>query len=180
MARPSAAPASAKSIRPAISTPPARCSVAPTRSRARSFAAINSGTNSVSPPRTSTRPVLLLPPNGVYAAHVSVGGRSASRRVSTSAVARPFRTSRPAPRVEVHLLDFNGDLYGQELEVTFVAKLRDEQKFAFTRRTEGADRSGYHCSKKDVLTRISPNSAPIGEIRVNRLPNPCSSVSIRG
>jgi riboflavin kinase/FMN adenylyltransferase len=36
----------------------------------------------------------------------------------------------PEPRVEVHLLDFpGGDLYGQEMEITFAAKLRDEQKF---------------------------------------------------
>ena len=32
--------------------------------------------------------------------------------------------------MEVHLLDFNGDLYGREMEVIFAAKLRDEQKFA--------------------------------------------------
>ena len=31
--------------------------------------------------------------------------------------------------MEVHLLDFAENLYGQELEVTFTAKLRDEQKF---------------------------------------------------
>jgi riboflavin kinase/FMN adenylyltransferase len=31
--------------------------------------------------------------------------------------------------LEVHLLDFLGDLYGQELEVNFVAKCREEQKF---------------------------------------------------
>jgi riboflavin kinase/FMN adenylyltransferase len=29
----------------------------------------------------------------------------------------------------VHLLDFNADLYGHEIEVTFVEKLRDERKF---------------------------------------------------
>jgi riboflavin kinase/FMN adenylyltransferase len=34
------------------------------------------------------------------------------------------------PLLEVHLFDFSGDLYGRELEVEFVAKLRDEQKFA--------------------------------------------------
>ena len=32
-------------------------------------------------------------------------------------------------RVEAHLLDFSGDLYGQELEVTFVEKLREERRF---------------------------------------------------
>jgi riboflavin kinase/FMN adenylyltransferase len=33
------------------------------------------------------------------------------------------------PLLEVHLFDFDGDLYGQYLDVDFVARLRDEQKF---------------------------------------------------
>jgi riboflavin kinase / FMN adenylyltransferase len=33
------------------------------------------------------------------------------------------------PLLEVHVFDFAGDLYGRELEVEFVAKLRDEAKF---------------------------------------------------
>ena len=32
--------------------------------------------------------------------------------------------------LEVHLLDFDGDLYGSELEITFVQRLREEKKFA--------------------------------------------------
>ena len=32
--------------------------------------------------------------------------------------------------VEVHLLDFRGDLYGRQLEVAFVDRLRAEQRFA--------------------------------------------------
>lgn len=32
--------------------------------------------------------------------------------------------------VEAHVLDFSGDLYGQEIAVDFVARLRSEQKFA--------------------------------------------------
>ena len=32
--------------------------------------------------------------------------------------------------VEVHLLDFTGDIYGEELDVELGAKLRDERRFA--------------------------------------------------
>jgi riboflavin kinase/FMN adenylyltransferase len=34
------------------------------------------------------------------------------------------------PLLEVHVFDYNGTLYGAELEVEFVAKIRDEEKFA--------------------------------------------------
>lgn len=33
------------------------------------------------------------------------------------------------PLLEAHLFDFDGDLYGQHIEVEFVARLRDEEKF---------------------------------------------------
>jgi len=32
--------------------------------------------------------------------------------------------------VEVHLLDFEGDLYGQELRIYFVERIRDERPFS--------------------------------------------------
>jgi len=35
----------------------------------------------------------------------------------------------PPLRVEAHLLDFDADLYGEEVEVTFLDKLRGEKKF---------------------------------------------------
>ena len=34
------------------------------------------------------------------------------------------------PLLEVHLFDFEGDLYGAELEIEFVARLREERRFA--------------------------------------------------
>jgi riboflavin kinase/FMN adenylyltransferase len=33
------------------------------------------------------------------------------------------------PLLEAHLFDFDGDLYGKHLQVEFVRKLRDEEKF---------------------------------------------------
>jgi riboflavin kinase / FMN adenylyltransferase len=72
---------------------------------------------------------LLLPPNGVYAAHASVGGKS-FRTVLNIGVRPTVNQPTPCPRVEVHLLDFSGDLYDQELEITFATKLRDELKFS--------------------------------------------------
>jgi len=72
---------------------------------------------------------LLLPPNGVYTAHAAVAGQT-HRAVLNIGLRPTINQLTPAPRVEVHLLDFSGDLYGQELEVVFAAKLRDEQKFS--------------------------------------------------
>ncbi|MFM2295271.1 MAG: hypothetical protein RLZZ350_1684 [Verrucomicrobiota bacterium] len=72
---------------------------------------------------------LLLPPTGVYAAQVSSGGKF-HRAVLNLGVRPSVKNPAPRLRLEVHLLDFSGDLYGQELEITFTAKLRDEQKFS--------------------------------------------------
>lgn len=72
---------------------------------------------------------LLLPPNGVYAAHATVAAHT--HRAAINVGIRPtVNQPTPAPRVEVHLLDFSGELYGQEMEVNFTAKLRDEKKFS--------------------------------------------------
>jgi len=72
---------------------------------------------------------LALPPNGVYAVHAEAGGKT--HRAVLNIGHRPtLQDPNPQLRVEAHLLDYQGDLYGQELEVMFVEKLRDEKKFA--------------------------------------------------
>ncbi len=71
---------------------------------------------------------LALPPHGVYAVEVSLDGRPLPGVLNLGH--RPtVQDSAPQLRVEVHLLDFTGDLYDRELAVTFIQKLRDEQKF---------------------------------------------------
>jgi riboflavin kinase/FMN adenylyltransferase len=73
-----------------------------------------------------------VPPGGVYAVRVRVG--KASYRGVLNIGTRPtVRSEMTELRVEAHLLDFDGDLYGNEIEVTFVDKLRDELRFASLR-----------------------------------------------
>jgi riboflavin kinase/FMN adenylyltransferase len=72
---------------------------------------------------------LVLPPGGVYAAHVLANGRT--HRAAVNIGTRPtLKDPAPQLRVEAHLLDFSGDLYGRELEIVFREKLREERKFA--------------------------------------------------
>ena len=72
---------------------------------------------------------MVLPPDGVYAARSTVNG--VAHQAALNIGTRPtVQTGQHERRFEVHLLDFTGDLYGKELEVEFVAKLRDEMKFA--------------------------------------------------
>jgi riboflavin kinase/FMN adenylyltransferase len=65
--------------------------------------------------------------HGVYAVRARVAG--ALHEGVASFGVRP--TVEPgAPLLEVHLFDFAGDLYGAAMEVAFVARLREERKFA--------------------------------------------------
>lgn len=72
---------------------------------------------------------LLLPPHGVYAAQVTLDGQ-VYRAVLNIGLRPTLQNPTPATRVEVHLLNFQGDLYGREMEVTFAGRIRDEMKFA--------------------------------------------------
>ena len=73
---------------------------------------------------------LHLPRLGVYAVLVDVltgPDRLPCRGVASLGVRPMF--GRNAPNLEVHLFDFDGDLYGQHLSVALVEFLRDEEKF---------------------------------------------------
>jgi riboflavin kinase/FMN adenylyltransferase len=71
----------------------------------------------------------ILPANGVYACWV-LGHGERLRAVTNVGVRPTFEDVTPRPRVEAHLLDFDQDLYGQQLELEFVEHLRAEEKFA--------------------------------------------------
>jgi len=75
----------------------------------------------------------LHPPPGVYACLVRWSGRpDAGERPAVANIGfRPTvsAASGDGPRVEVHVLDYQGDLYGAHLELEFVARLRGEERF---------------------------------------------------
>lgn len=64
---------------------------------------------------------------GIYATWVH--GVGAMPRASVSSFGTRPTVDGVEPLLEAHLFDFDGDLYGQRIEVEFVARLRDEEKF---------------------------------------------------
>lgn len=73
------------------------------------------------------RPRVLLPLDGVYAVRVRRDGLWQGGVLNVGI--RPTFGNRQRT-AEVHLLDWDGDLYGRTLEVELVERLRDEMRFA--------------------------------------------------
>jgi riboflavin kinase/FMN adenylyltransferase len=104
------------------------------------------------------------PPRGVYGVEVEFDG---VRRLGLCNIGvRPTFKAAPAAdgdsdawgvrdaseSVEVHVLDYAGDLYGKDLEVFFLTKLRDERRFS------GKDEllKQLEQDRADFLSRVRP------------------------
>ena len=68
-----------------------------------------------------------LPPDGVYAVRVRIGEKTFAGVANLGV--RPTVSRGDKRMLEVHLLAFEGDLYGLEIEVAFLRFLREEKKF---------------------------------------------------
>jgi riboflavin kinase/FMN adenylyltransferase len=68
-----------------------------------------------------------LPPDGVYAGLAHINGEIYQTMTN---IGKDPTFGGNERTVEAYLLDYHGDLYGYELTVDFVAKLRNEKKFA--------------------------------------------------
>jgi len=68
----------------------------------------------------------LIPGDGVYAVKVNVDGSAYNGMLNIG-----FRPTVDGQnkKIEVHILDFNKEIYGKKICITFVKKVRDEQKF---------------------------------------------------
>ena len=83
----------------------------------------------------------IIPANGIYACWAWLeplrlesgqgSGEGKKHLAATNVGVRPtFTPDLPAPAIEAHILDFNRDLYGQQVRLEFVEYLRPEEKFS--------------------------------------------------
>ena len=68
------------------------------------------------------------PLSGIFAVR-TLDGYGKVRDGAASLGLRPTVDNSGRAKLEVHLFDFDGDLYGQHLRIDFLHKLRDEQKY---------------------------------------------------
>jgi riboflavin kinase/FMN adenylyltransferase len=71
-------------------------------------------------------PERALPPDGVYASRAYIDGRAYQSMANIGQCPTFGGCERT---VEAYIVDYRGDLYGQELKIEIIARLRDEKKF---------------------------------------------------
>lgn len=70
----------------------------------------------------------VLPKAGVYVCQAQIDGQVWGA-VTNVGVRPTFESQMPVSHVETHVLDFDRDLYGQQVQLEFLERLRDEQRF---------------------------------------------------
>jgi riboflavin kinase/FMN adenylyltransferase len=68
-----------------------------------------------------------LPAYGIYVTRAHV--RETSHESCTSIGVRPTFDVEPHPTIETYILDFEGDIYGEEMRIDLLERLRGEEKF---------------------------------------------------
>jgi riboflavin kinase / FMN adenylyltransferase len=72
---------------------------------------------------------LALPAEGIYACWYERPDGSVHAAAASLGRRPTFHSDASSPILEVFLLDFEGDLYGEEARVSFVSRLREERRF---------------------------------------------------
>ena len=70
----------------------------------------------------------VIPANGIYAAWAWADDRKYKSAVNIG-INPTFTPDKQTPNVEAYLLDFSQDIYGKNVKIEFVMRLRDELKF---------------------------------------------------
>lgn len=72
----------------------------------------------------------VVPPGGVYAIRARLAGKSYHGVLNIGLRPTFYNPMDEEPTIEVHLFGFKGNIYGKDIEVEFIRKIRDERKFA--------------------------------------------------
>mgnify|MGYP002681585139 CR=1 FL=1 len=80
------------------------------------------------PANLALEPDRLLPANGVYAAWAWLDNE-VHRAVVNIGLRPTFEYTPTQPRLEAHLLDYSGSLYGRRIRLEFDSRIRPEQRF---------------------------------------------------
>ena len=75
----------------------------------------------------TNHPEKLIPQNGVYQVEVLVGEQLFAGMLNIGN--RPTLNNGTSTSIEVHILNFDKDIYNQPIEVAFLKKIRNEKKF---------------------------------------------------
>jgi riboflavin kinase / FMN adenylyltransferase len=77
-------------------------------------------------------PKVQLPANGVYKGYCSIDDPKHTEKIFNVAINLGYRPSVNSDKelsLEVHILGFDDDIYGKNLDLRFIEKIRDEKKF---------------------------------------------------
>jgi riboflavin kinase / FMN adenylyltransferase len=96
----------------------------------------------------------MLPANGVYVCWVKVG-KNIYRAVANCGT-HPTVHELTAPKCEVHLLDFQGNLYGRQIDVFPIRRLRREKKFPTLTRLQSQIQADILRARKILNRPFSP------------------------
>jgi riboflavin kinase / FMN adenylyltransferase len=92
----------------------------------------------------------VIPPVGVYAVKVSLKGKHFPGVLNIGYKPTFYGRShkRKEPVIEAHILGFEGELYGRDIEILFITKLREEKRFSSSERL-------YQQIKKDIKETLN-------------------------
>lgn len=104
----------------------------------------------------------VVPPPGVYAVKVDACGNLFDGVLNMGFKPTFYGSKlkkRREPKIEVHIIDFKGDLYGRNLEIFFIKRLRREKKFKTeealkTQIRKDARKAKVFLSHKDIPRKI--------------------------
>lgn len=91
----------------------------------------------------------VIPPSGVYAVRANLNGRTYGGVLNIGVRPTFYAPRDQEPAIEVHLFNFDGRIYGKDIEIFFIKRLRGELRFK---------------SSKELIEQIKRDTERAGKI----------------